>query len=178
MESKNNELKNEYLKSIFEHNQGLIELADNKANIILGINSVMIPLIFGIAGINFINLRNLGILINAFILNTTIIISLGLFAVSFIFSVLVIKARTSKNNENMIFFEFILKNNIEDYQKKIIEMNEDDIIKDYLKEIYALAEINQIKYKRYQFALWLLVSGLIALFCGYVLIACFNYILL
>ena len=78
----------------------------------------------------------------------------------------------------MIFFEFILKHDIETYQKKIIKMTEDDIIQDYLKEIYALAEINQIKYKRYQLALWLLVSGLIALFCGYVLIACFNYVLL
>ncbi|HUX59733.1 MAG TPA: hypothetical protein VMV32_00360 [Ignavibacteriaceae bacterium] len=54
MDKQDTEIKRDFIKTIFEHNQGLIELADSKANIIIGINSILIPLLFGVTGLNFI----------------------------------------------------------------------------------------------------------------------------
>ena len=36
------------IKTIFSHNYSLIQLADTKANILMGINSILIPVIFGV----------------------------------------------------------------------------------------------------------------------------------
>ena len=78
--------KIEYIKTIFDHNQGLIELADTKANIVLGINSILIPLIFGVTTINFIDLLDNNLLIHAILLNTFSIIGLVLLVISFVYS--------------------------------------------------------------------------------------------
>lgn len=169
------EIKEEFIKTIFEHNQGLIELADNKANIILGINSILIPLIFGVTGINFIDLINNNLFVNAFILNISFIMGLTFLSISFFFSVLVIKARLSEDYKNHIFFKTIIEYELNDFKKKIIEMSKDEIIQDFLTEIYALAKINEIKYKRYKIALWTLILGVLFLLVGYILIAGFNF---
>lgn len=184
MEITNKENKIDYIKTIFAHNQGLIELADNKANIILGINTILIPIIFGVSGINFSDLINNNLLynvftqnylINAFILNTCVIISLFFLGLSFIFSVSVIKARLLDENDNQIFFKNIIKYTFEEYQKIINETTVDGIIENYLKEIYSLAKINDKKYAKYRFALWFLIFGVISLFSGFILINFLNY---
>jgi len=169
------ENKREYIKTIFDHNQGLIELADNKASIILGINSILIPLIFGVTSINFMNLVNNGLLMHSFILNTFSIIGFSFLVISFIFSILVIKARLSEELENYIFFKNIVRQEFEEYKNKIFKLNEEEILDDCLKEIYALAKINEIKYKRYKWTLWMLIFGIGSLFIGYFLIAIVNY---
>ncbi len=175
MERENYENKSNYIKTIFDHNQGLIELADNKANIILGINSILIPLIFGVTGINFINLIDKGLLMHSFILNTFSIVGLSFLVISFIYSILVIKARLSEELENYIFFRNIVKNEFEDYKYKIFQLEREKILDDYLKEIYTLAKINDLKYKRYNLALWMLIFGIGSLFIGYFLINIVNY---
>jgi len=93
-----------YIKTVFDHNQGLIELADTKANIVLGINSILIPLIFGVTTVNFIDLLDKNLQIHAILLNTFSLIGLVLLVISFVFSILVIKARLSEELENFIFF--------------------------------------------------------------------------
>ena len=167
-----------YIKTIFDHNQGLIELADIKANIVLGINSILIPLIFGVTTANFIDISDKNLQIHAILLNSFSIIGLILLVVSFIFSVLVIKARLSEELENNIFFENILKKKFEKYKKITLEMNEAAILDDYLKEIYTLAGINKIKYGRYKWALNFLILGVVCLISGYFILAICNYFII
>lgn len=175
MDGEKNTKKFEYIKTSFYHNQGLIELADTKANIILGINTILIPLIFGVTIVNIINLTEKKLLAQSYILNTFFVISLPFLFLSFIFSILVIKARLSEEMENFIFFKNIVKIDFKTYKKKIDSMNDDEIIEDYLKEIYTLAKINDIKYERYQCSLWMLIIGITSLIIGYFLIAVVNY---
>ena len=168
----------DYIKTIFDHNQGLIELADTKANIVLGINSILIPLIFGVTTVNFIDLLGNNLLIHAILLNTFSLIGLVLLVISFIFSILIIKARLSKEQENNIFFENILKTKFEAYKNKILEMNDQTIKEDYLAEIYTLAGINKLKYNRYKWALLFLIMGILSLICGYFVLAICNYLII
>lgn len=170
--------KIDYIKTVFDHNQGLIRLADTKANIILGINSILTPLIFGVTTVNFIELLNKNLQIHAILLNTFSLLGLVLLVISFVFSVLVIKARLSEELENNIFFENILKKKFEKYKKITLEMNEAAILDDYLKEIYTLAGINKIKYGRYKWALNFLILGVVCLICGYFILAICNYFII
>ena len=170
--------KIDYIKSVFAHNQGLIELADTKANIVLGINSILIPLIFGVTTVNFIDLLDKNLQIHAILLNTFSLIGLVLLVISLVFSILVIKARLSEELENFIFFENILKTEYDDYKNNILNMNEEAILDDYLKEIYTLAGINKIKYNRYEWTLRFLISGIISLISGYFILAVCNYFII
>ncbi len=170
--------KIDYIKTVFDHNQGLIRLADTKANIILGINSILTPLIFGVTTINFIELLNKNLQIHAILLNTFSLLGLVLLVISFVFSILVIKARLSEELENCIFFENILKTHFNGYKKKILEMNDQAIIDDYLKEIYTLAGINKLKYDKYEWALRFLIFGIISLISGYFILAVCNYLII
>jgi len=167
-----------YIKTVFDHNQGLIELADTKANIVLGINSILIPLIFGVTTVNFIDLLDKNLQIHAILLNTFSLIGLVLLVISLVFSILVIKARLSEELENFIFFENILKTEYDDYKNNILNMNEEAILDDYLKEIYTLAGINKIKYNRYEWTLRFLISGIISLISGYFILAVCNYFII
>ncbi len=170
--------KIDYIKTVFAHNQGLIELADTKANIVLGINSILIPLIFGFTTVNFIDLLDKNLQVHAMLLNTFSLTGLLLLGTSFVFSILVIKARLSEELENFIFFENILKTEYDDYKNNILNMNEEAILDDYLKEIYTLAGINKIKYNRYEWTLRFLISGIISLISGYFILAVCNYLII
>ncbi len=170
--------KVDYIKTIFDHNQGLIELADAKANFVLGINSILIPLIFGFTTINFIDLLDKNLQIHAILLNTFSLIGLILLGTSFIISILVIKARLSEELENNIFFENILKTEYDGYKNKILGMNIEKILDDYLKEIYTLAGINKKKYNRYKWALRFLICGIISLISGYIVLSLCNYLII
>lgn len=176
--SEDNTQNLDYIKTIFDHNQELIKLSDTKANIVLGINSILIPLIFGVTTVNFIDLLENNLLVHAILLNTFSIIGLVLLVISFVYSTLVIKARLSKELENNIFFENILKTKFEAYKTKILEMNDQAIKEDYLAEIYTLAGINKIKYSRYKWALRFLILGIFSLICGYFILAICNYLII
>ncbi len=102
MSDNDNKNQLDYIKTIFSHNYSLIQLADTKASILLGINSILIPIIFGVMGLNFVSLVENGYLTQAFYLNLFSILSLISLATSFIFSILVIKARYS---EDLVFFK-------------------------------------------------------------------------
>ncbi|MFX1340442.1 MAG: Pycsar system effector family protein [Promethearchaeota archaeon] len=178
MSDNNNKKQLDYIKTIFSHNYGLIQLADTKANILLGINSILIPVIFGVMGLNFASLVDSGYLTQAFYLNLFSILSLIPLAISFIFSILVIRARYSKELKNNIFFKEIISQEYSKY-KEIILRSDDQFIKDdLLKEIYSLAKINKKKYKNYDYALWSLLIGLLFLILGYILIISINFILI
>ena len=178
MNDSDNKNQLDYIKTIFSHNFSLIRLADTKANILLGINSILIPIIFGVMGLNFVSLIDSGYLTQALFLNLFSILSLIPLAISFTFSILVIRARYSKELKNNIFFKEIISQEFSKY-KDIILKSDDQFIKDDLsREIYSLAKINKNKYKNYDYALWSLLIGLLFLILGYVLIISINFILI
>jgi len=171
----NSNKKDNYIDTIFNHNLELIKLADTKANIVIGINSILIPLVFSLAGFNFINLIEKNFLVHAFILNTSSILSLVFLGISFIFSIFVIKARLLEKLENKIFFKNIIKYKFSEYHRDIISMKNEEIIEDLLKEIYLLAKINEKKYERYKHSLTSLIIGILILIIGYIFVGLFNY---
>lgn len=175
-----NKKKNQldYIKTIFTHNYGLIQLADTKANILLGINSILIPVIFGIMGLNFVSLVERGYLTQALFLNLFSTLSLIPLAISFIFSILVIKARYSKDIKNNIFFKDIISQEFGKYKEIILKSDNEFIKDDLLKEIYSIAQINNQKYRNYDYALWSILIGVFFLISGYILIIAINFLLL
>ncbi|MFW9973218.1 MAG: Pycsar system effector family protein [Candidatus Odinarchaeota archaeon] len=177
MNDSNDKNQLDYIKTIFSHNFSLIQLADTKANILLGINSILIPVIFGVMGLNFVSLVDNGYLSQAFFLNLFSILSLIPLATSFIFSILVIRARYSKELKNNIFFKEIISKEFSKFKELILKSDDQFIKDDFLREIYSLAKINKDKYKNYDYALWSLLIGLTFLILGYALIISINFIL-
>lgn len=158
------EEKENYLKTVFEHNIKLIELVDNKTNILLGIISVLIPVIFGINV--YFSTQQTSRVINL-ILSISFIISSIILVIAVIFSILVIKARLEDKYEDNIFFKNIRKKGLLDYQEYIKDLTRNKITDDFTKEIYTLAEINSKKYKNYRKALYFLIAGVLLLILGY-----------
>ena len=168
------EKKERYLKTVFEHNLRLIELVDNKTNIVLGIISVLIPVIFGI-NVYFYT-KQTSIAIN-FILSISFIIGTVLLVIAVIFAILVIKARLEDEYEDNIFFKNIRKKGLKEYQDYIKDLTTDKITDDFTKEIYTLAEINSKKYKNYNKALYFLIAGVLLLILGYLVSVIANLLL-
>ncbi len=168
----------DYIKTIFSHNQQLIELADTKANIVLGINSVLLPLIFGVTSINLLELVTRGFLLQALLLNISSVVALGFLLISVIFSTSVIKGRIYMDLKSNIFFQNIIETNIDDYIANVTMMNEDSIIEDYLREIYTLADINREKYEKHKWSLRFLVLGVFSIVLGYFALAIGNYMII
>jgi hypothetical protein len=165
------ECREEYLKTSFDHSQRLIELADNKASIVLGIIIFMIPINFGVgifSGSNEVSTGLMIILYSFFILTTII------FGMSFYYATQVIKGRLTNVEPNLIFFGEIIKKKPEDYKKTVLDMSPSAILDDYMKEIYALAQINTLKYQMFGKSLNYLKLGFILLVIGYVIAGFFS----
>ncbi len=175
MSNNNKENQLDYIKTIFSHNFSLIQLADTKANILLGINSILIPVIFGVMGLNFYTLLGGGYLIQAISLNSFSLISLLSLAFSFIFSIMVIKARYIGDLSNNLFFKNIIDQKFDEYREIILKSDENYIKDDFIKEIYSIAQINKKKYKNYDYSLWFMLLGIGFLIFGYVFITIINF---
>jgi len=173
-----NRVQLDYIKTIFSHNYRLIQLADTKANILMGINSILIPVIFGVMGLNFVSLVERGYLTQAFFLNLFSILSLISLTISFFFSILVIKARYSTELKNNIFFKDIISQEFGKYKEIILKSKIEFIKDDLLKEIFSIAQINNQKYKNYDYTLWSLLIGIFFLISGYIIIIVLNFFLL
>ncbi len=158
------ECKENYLKAVFDHNQGLIKFADDKANILLGILIILLPLAFGVNIFVGTNLPDKGSVV---FLVITFLISVGFLVGSFGYSIAVIYARIKSDYGDMIFFRNISKKTLDEYHQFVENLNSKDIFADYRKEIYAIAKINEYKYKNYRTSILLLIIGVIFLVIGY-----------
>ncbi|MCK4567461.1 MAG: hypothetical protein KAU48_09140 [Candidatus Thorarchaeota archaeon] len=156
----------EYIKTTFSHNQDLIQLADSKASIVIGVVSVLFPVTFGVEIFALLREEAVGLEIFMFV---TFIILIILFALSFLFSIFTINPRIKENYDDSIFFQNIKKKTVEEYLDFINKIKPDFILKDYALETYALAEINCKKFKAFQYSILFLVSGMILLSIRYII---------
>jgi HD superfamily phosphodiesterase len=154
----------------------LSSIADNKANIMLTINAVIVSVLVSTSALNFTAGHGMNLLVPGLILVSGCLISL-------VFSVLSVRPKiiTSKlsdddvKNEkvNLLFFGNFFKMDFEDYESAMKEMMDDY---DYLygtmiKDQYQLGKVLSIKYKlltySYNFFMYSFVIAVITFFIMY-----------
>jgi hypothetical protein len=163
----------DYLETSFYHSQRLIELADSKASIILGVLIFLIPVNFGVgvfSNSRAISSTIIGIIYVFFVLTTIF------FGLSFYYAMMVIKPRLTYTPPNNIFFGEICKKTQDQYQEIVLKMDSKAIMNDYINENYALAQINKEKYKQFKRSMNFLILGFVFLVIGYVIAGCLSIV--
>jgi Family of unknown function (DUF5706) len=129
--------KIDFAKSVLEHNLSLINLADAKAGILLGINGVVLALLFGV------DQETPSVLSMIFLFLTAI-----LFGISSIFSIATLVPRlTQEQNKTKIYFLKIKKSEREDFIQSWNNLTSDEILTDYILNIHNLANLQTKKYR-------------------------------
>ena len=129
--------KIDFAKSVLEHNLSLINLADAKAGILLGINGVVLALLFGIEKETPTGLSTLFFFLTAI-----------LFGVSSIFAISTLIPRlTGEQNKTKIYFLKIKESTREEYIQSWNGLTNDEILTDYIINIYNLASLQTEKYR-------------------------------
>jgi hypothetical protein len=129
--------KIDFAKSVLEHNLSLINLADAKAGILLGINGVVLALLFGIEKETPTGLSTLFFFLTAI-----------LFGVSSIFAISTLIPRlTREQNKTKIYFLKIKESTRKEYIQSWNGLTNDEILTDYILNIYNLASLLTEKYR-------------------------------
>ena len=129
--------KIDFAKSVLEHNLSLINLADTKAGILLGINGVVLALLFGIEKETPTGLSTLFFFLTAI-----------LFGVSSIFAISTLIPRlTGEQNKTKIYFLKIKEFTRKEYIQSWNGLTNDEILTDYIINIYNLASLQTEKYR-------------------------------
>jgi hypothetical protein len=137
----------EFAKFILEHNQGLIDLADTKASIILGIDGFVLLFLFNSVHLGAPALK--------------VVASLLLIS-SAVTAFITINPTTSKSSPpTHIFFGHITKKDRDAYVSDFRAINTDDILKDVTNNIYSLAIIEKAKLHWLKISLSLLILAFI-----------------
>ena len=139
MEHNNNYIneKIDFAKSVLEHNLSLINLTDAKAGILLGINGVVLALLFGIEKETPAGLSTLFFFLTAI-----------LFGVSSIFAISTLIPRlTREQNKTKIYFLKIKEFTRKEYIQSWNGLTNDEILTDYILNIYNLASLLTEKYR-------------------------------
>jgi HD superfamily phosphodiesterase len=154
----------------------LSSIADNKANIMLTINAVIVSVLVSTSALNFTAGHGLNFLVPGLILVSGCLISL-------VFSVLSVRPKiiTSKHQDedvknqkvNLLFFGNFFKMDYDEYERAVKEMMDDY---DYLygtmiKDQYQLGKVLSIKYRllkySYNFFMYSFVVAVITFFVMY-----------
>ncbi|NHK30801.1 MAG: hypothetical protein FK730_05580 [Asgard group archaeon] len=159
------ETKIETLKSIYDHNFHLIELADNKATAILTVNGIMLTVILALIGVigNFFSVGTAKEIVTIvfFILYLISCIS------SLVFSILTITPlqRTGVLSPKHVFYYVnILENqNLDKFQQELHQvLNDFDLIeKGFVEQIFSISVVNKRKYKYVKWCVWTLLSSFV-----------------
>ena len=167
---------NEILSKAYSDTQNLISLADSKANISLTIHSLLITLTLGFSLLSN-TFQKLIILVESCL--SLVIFYISILVLFIIFSVigiittiLIFKPREAteqieKNRKGLFYFKHVLKyNSSNEYYQKIKELNEEDLIEEYSKQIFQLSYIARKKFKFVNYSIYLLITnmGLVILF--------------
>lgn len=141
--------KTDFGKFVLERNESLIELADTKASIIIGIDGVILALLF-----------ESGRSSSPYPLLGTVI----LLAFSGLFAFLAIKPRIiSGTPDTKIFYGAITKKTRETFVTEFSSANEDEVLKDLANNIFTLAAIQKLKFRYLKLSIWLLILAFIPL---------------
>jgi hypothetical protein len=126
-----------FAKSVLEHNLSLINLADAKAGILLGINGVVLALLFGLE-------KGIPSVLSIIFLFLTAI----LFGISSIFSIATLIPRlTQEQNKTKIYFLKIKESKREEFIQSWNTLTSDEILTDYVLNIHNLASLQTKKYR-------------------------------
>lgn len=142
--------KIEFAKDILAHNFQLINFADTKSGIILGINGIILGLIVGV---------DAKILLGLMYSIIPAIIFLG---ISFIYSVFAILPRLTKINNTRLYYD-VSKKDEQQFISSWESLTNQEILNEYLINIYRLSEIRFKKYRNLVVSIIALVIGLILL---------------
>ncbi len=153
---KNNQLI-EHLKNIYETNQSILEMADKKSSVILGISGIIISIILSsnINDIPFPRRTFIGIGVIFALLSSIIQFSV-------IFPVI-----SNCGTDNIIFYNGIIKNSLKEYKQKIIRLTDEYIINQYSENIYNIALIEKRKYFFLKIGFLLLLISILFISVGF-----------
>ena len=173
------ELKIETLKSIFDHNYQLINLADNKATAILTINGIMLTVVLA-----FVSIIGMDLFIIMHYLDLLAVIFFGLYLVScftsLIFSILTISPlqKTGIPSPKHVFYYV---NILEHKNKKEYHMALSEILENYslieegfAEQIYSISVVNNRKYKFVRLSIWTLLSSFILVVAFFIIMISLN----
>ena len=145
--------KIEFARHILEHNSSLINLADTKAGILIGINGIILVLLFSI------DQQVLSLITKFYLVSTGTLLTL-----SSVYAVLTILPRlTSEERLTRIYFKYVEKLTREDYLKTWENLKGSQILEDYLNNIYNLAKLQAKKYNHLYTSVILIIIGIIML---------------
>ncbi len=134
----NNSQKIELLESNLKRLHSLINSADNKIGLVLGIDTAMLGFLVASASKKSA-LEPMALL---FISVSCILILASLFMVS-----LASFPRTTGSKNSIIFFKSISSYNLDEYQDKIVKLNNEMYIEDLVHQCYYNAMITSQKFK-------------------------------
>ncbi len=148
----------DFAKSILIHNQGLVNFADTKAGVILAVDGAILAILASTSASISSGLEQLAA--GAALL---------LIGISAILGFLIIKPRIRGGTEKTkLFYKAILAQSKEDY-KKSFSSTPQQILDDYLNNIYTLALIQEKKFFYLEESLYCLILGLVPI--GAIIIA-------
>lgn len=129
--------KIEHAKHIYSLNQEILQMADTKSSIILGISGIIISIIIA-TDTKTVSLDK------KYFLAGAVIFSL-LTSVSQFFAIF---PRITKNNntKNLLFYKGILQFSRNEYSEELKKIDSGEILTDYVNNIYNLALIQEKKY--------------------------------
>jgi len=162
--------KNEVLSKAYSDSQGMIALADSKANISLTIHSLLITLGLGFSLLSDV-FEKAGSLLDLYkgfiifyIVITIILIStsvLGTICTIFVFKPREAKEESERERKGLFYFKHVLKyKNSNDYYSKIRDLDEEDLMEEYSKQIYQLSFIAEEKFKFVNYSIYFLITNM------------------
>lgn len=156
----NNDVKNDeidkkidFAKFIIDHNNELITLADTKAGFILASAGVIMGLLF------LMNKQGMSDFTKGGLLATSILLGITAF-----FAFTVILPRLTKNPpKGAIFFQSIRSFSGTEYVDHFKNLTKDEILTDYLNNIFNIAKIQNKKFLFLKTSLCFMIPALVAL---------------
>lgn len=150
------EKKNDILSKAFSDTQGLISLADSKANISLTVHSILITMTLGVALISgiFEKVNNLILKGNIYGILFVIILIIFIFSsiAGIISTILVFKPRVAQeegeeNRKGFLYFGQILQyKDSNEYLNAIKGLDDAKLTEEYAKQIYQVSKIAKKKF--------------------------------
>ncbi|NHJ49105.1 MAG: hypothetical protein FK733_15060 [Asgard group archaeon] len=159
------EVKLEAMKTIYDHNYRLIELADNKATAILTVNGVMLTVILAFVGLkgDFFSVGNAIDIASIIILTLYLVSCLS----SLIFSILTIspfqKTGIPKPKHVYYYINILDHKDTDEYNVELQNALSDFslIEKGFSDQIYSISVVNKRKYKFVKWCVWTLLSSFV-----------------
>ena len=151
MSSNNDENKIDFAKDVLEHNNSLITLIDTKSGLVLGSAGIILGLL------SFFDRNNLDTLTLI-----ALFVTMGLLASTILFSFFTIFPRITKKekNETAIFYQSIIKNTMQEYEKILQDLTPDKILKDYANNIHSLANVQNEKFNTLRISLGFMMASI------------------